>query len=615
MEACTLELYQKNIFRITRLPVDATPKEVARQAQKLQMMEEMGGSDAAPPSAFALTPPATTEQIRDALARMKEPEVRLVDEFFWYWPEQFGASKDDAAIQALLRGDGQSAIDLWVERENEGSLVAKHNLAVMFHMFAVDWTNYHVAYGLEEDRDDKIKGYWGDSFGRWEELVDSDDVWNLLKERVQSLEDEALTTGFVRRMRNVLPQALDRINAEAALQFAVQERMDWAQYHVEFMRQTHAGQDDVASTAELVLGPTRKRLEQELNSTEAQGRQHPESGSELAADLMQRCRPLMGIYDLFHGPEAHQRNDLFDLVAKTVLQLLLDHQKATNDNRSFVELTTQALHFATGSHIRERLIQCISFGEHKLAGETMGPLFASLHAIADGNNPAAVKLTQMKKQVLPLLPGMAMQVGVSSAAYREMVDSVANVLRNIGIEAHNKSSDFGTSEVAMQLALKLAVDEELKKRIQGDVAALQNSKRNALCHFCGSAPGASDAALQLMMFGNVQRHFMGDTNFSRVSVPIARCVGCKGLQDRAEHVGCAGWVACMAVGALVFGANSDDGWIGGLMFGGFIGWIMHYIIQAICKVSTKLKDPATHPEVIKLKAQGWRVGEKPGRFD
>ena len=117
----------------------------------------------------------------------------------------------------------------------------------MFHMFALDWTNHHVTYDIDLGRDEKIKGFWGDGFARWEELVDSDELWDILKERVRSLKDEALTTGFVRRMRRVIPLALDRVNAEAALKFAEQGRMDWAKFHVDYMRETNQGLDDVDS--------------------------------------------------------------------------------------------------------------------------------------------------------------------------------------------------------------------------------------------------------------------------------------------------------------------------------------------------------------------------------
>ena len=119
MEACTLELYKKNIFRITGLPVDATTKEIARQAQKLQMQEEMGGMITGSKPAFALQIDPTSEEIRAALSRMKEPQHRLVDEFFWYWPEKFGESKNDPAIQAMMSGDAKGAINIWRQRQQE----------------------------------------------------------------------------------------------------------------------------------------------------------------------------------------------------------------------------------------------------------------------------------------------------------------------------------------------------------------------------------------------------------------------------------------------------------------------------------------------------------------
>lgn len=476
LEACTLELYQKNIFRITGLPVDATPKEVAKQAQKLQMMLEdgMAGTAAGAKAAFPLAPPPTTEQIRDALARMKEPEHRLVDEFFWYWPEKFGSSKDDISIQALLAGDAQKAIEVWGERESEGSFAARHNLAIMFHMFAVDWTNHHVAYELDAGRDEKITGYWRDSFERWEALVDADELWEVLTERVRSLEDEALTTGFVRRMRRLLPQALDRVNAEAALKFAEQGRMDWAKFHVDFMRQTNQGQDDVESTAELVLTPIRKRLDQQLKSAQMQSERKPDQGTQLASDLMIASTPLMGIYDLFHGDEAHQRNDLFDSVAETVANLLVAHQKATGENRTFVKLLKQALQFASGMHVRERLMRNIAIGESNLASEQLEPIFNSLRTIENSTYGPAQKLQQVQRTILTQLPAWATTLGPNSETYNNLLNTVAIALREISVTAHNEGSDSATATAAINLALKLATDPDLKKRVSDDRNTLED---------------------------------------------------------------------------------------------------------------------------------------------
>jgi hypothetical protein len=634
IEACTLNLFEKNIFRITGLPVDASTKEVSRQAQKLQMLEEMGGATPNQ-AAFPLNPPPSTEQIREALARMKEPELRLVDEFFWFWPETFGDSKTDPAINALQSGDGQKAVDIWVERENNGSVTATHNLAVMFHMYAVDWTNHHLGNQeehsrvekqdspwappqkrvaiLDSGRDVKIKGYWKDAFDRWEQLADADDLWDVVKNRVRSLEDEALTIGFVRRMRALLPQAFDRINAEAALKFAEHGRMDWAQFHVDFMRETHAGLDDVNSTAEMVLAPTKRRVEQRLNSAHNEVDRHPEKGTQVALDLMSHCRPLMALFDLFHGADSHQRSDLFDEVAKTVANVVISYQKATGDNKAFVEILQQALDFASGSQIRERLIKNIAIGEGNLAANMLEPFFKSLESITEGAGTLSAKLEQLKAKILTQLPTLAAKLGSTSHAYRQLMDSVAIALRGLSIDAHNDHKDFQTAGEAIELAAKLAVDADLKLRIQNDASVLAENKKQSLCYFCGTQTAKADSVLQLAMYGEVNRYY-GGVQYRKGTVPIPRCGDCKGKQESASSTGCVIWVICLIIGIGVGMAYDEkSGWLMGAFLGGGVGWILSVIVAEAMKSSSGLKNPKDHSEVRKMILQGWSIGDGPSR--
>src|ERR1700693_3155112 len=90
LDAATIVIFRNNAFRITGLPVDATTREIRKQGDKLKMMEELGQGQAMHASVFAIRPPPTVYQIRDALRRLEDPETRLVEEFFWFWPQQFG---------------------------------------------------------------------------------------------------------------------------------------------------------------------------------------------------------------------------------------------------------------------------------------------------------------------------------------------------------------------------------------------------------------------------------------------------------------------------------------------------------------------------------------------
>jgi hypothetical protein len=179
---------------------------------------------------------------------------------------------------------------------------------------------------------------------------------------------------------------------------------------------------------------------------------------------------------LFHGAESHQRADLFDEVAETALDSLVDYQKATGDNHSFLQLLQQALLFASGSHLRERLIKNISIGKSNVAFETLEPVFTKLSNIEKSALQPWQKWAEIKSGILPKLPSLASSIGQTNEVYQQFMDSLAIVLRGIAIDAYNKFQDLATSDAAIQLALKLAVDPNLKTKINGDITTLERHK-------------------------------------------------------------------------------------------------------------------------------------------
>jgi hypothetical protein len=612
MAACNLSLYEKNIFRVTELPVDATAKDVSRQAQKQQMLAEMGGGSSSVKAPFALRYPPNEDQIREALARMKTPEDRIVDEFFWFWPEEFGNSKSDPAIQAMLTGDSQKAADIWRAGEKEGSYTAIHNIAIMYHMAAVDWTIHQLKHVNSDESYEEVKGYWDRSFRRWEKVAGMEEIWDCMKHRVRSMDDEALTTGFIRRMRSELPMALDRVNAEAALAFAEMGDMEWAEYHVRLMNETHQGLDDVEATAELVLEPTRKRVRQYVDSAEEKVRGNRAKGAELANQLLGKCRPSMAIYDLFHGKEAHQRADLFDEVAACATSLVISYQIETGDNIRFVEILKTSLDFASSSSLREKIIKNLSIGENNLNSQKFEPIFEKLKSFSGSKLNPAQKLNRIKAEILPSLPSLAPAKGQISTAYNALLDSVAISLRAISIDAHNAHNDFATAESAIQIALRIAVSEDLKTRLRDDAAQVKKSVEASSCHFCGVTGCNGESSLDIAMHGDVQRSY-GRVNFRKTTVSIPRCDACKKKHSNSESLGCGLAILAIIIGALIGGAN-DGNWIGGVIVGGILGFIFYLIYQFFTSFSNSAngcKKYEQHPAIVDMLRKGWIIGEKP----
>lgn len=475
LEAANLNIYRENPFRITGLPVDATAKEIARHADKLKQMEELGYGGKANTAAFALDPSPTIDQIREAMQRLKEPERRLVDEFFWFWPKTFGESANDPAIQALCAGDMAKAYEIWETEEGAPAtgFIANHNIAVMLHLVALDWTLYQINAEVDLAREEKIRGYWKDSFKRWEKIPSDDRLWDAVKTRIRSVGDPRLTTGFARRFADTLPAALDKINAEAGLKFAEQGRLEWARTHIQFMRETHQGLDDVAKTAELVLAPLRKRVTQHIKTARETTKKEPKKGGEAAKLLVDECSRLHFLYELFHSKDAHQKTELFDEVAAASVECVVDYQKSTDDNRLFVEVLRATMALATAVELRERIQRNLEIGEGNIRGEAIQPLYARLKTIRESKEVGKIRLGEVKKHLMPELASLAESQGADSELTRDFSEALAGTLRGISIDAHNDEDDFDTAAEAIRLAVRLAKSSELKKRCEDDLVVVE----------------------------------------------------------------------------------------------------------------------------------------------
>jgi CheY-like chemotaxis protein len=140
LDTATKDLFRNNAFRITGLSVEATRREEAKHADELKLREELGQSATTHAGAVALNPPPTLDQIREATGRLKDPEKRLIDEFFWFWPCEPGSTTPDPALEALASGNADAALKIWTANEpnpNSG-VVATHNIALFWQLRALD---------------------------------------------------------------------------------------------------------------------------------------------------------------------------------------------------------------------------------------------------------------------------------------------------------------------------------------------------------------------------------------------------------------------------------------------------------------------------------------------
>lgn len=474
VDAATKDLFRHNAFRITGLPVDATAREITKHADRLKLMQELGQGAAAHTGVVALKPPPTMDQIRDALQKLKDPEKRLLDEFFWFWPEEFGQRDSDAGIQAVLRGGLDQAVEIWSSREDEPSngVAAKHNLAILYHLCAVDWDSHAINGDADKARRAETTKYWQGSLKRWERLLSNDRFWDKVTNRIRQIDDARLTTGFVRRMRISLPQALSKINLDLALAFAEAGKFEDARRHVDLVRHTSYGAATLETTADLVLTPVRIRLKEHIRIAQERTAANPTDGASAARELVEQAKRSFALFDLFLSKGNDTRNELFDEVASTCNQIPVSYHKATGDDTTCLEIVRAALPFATSMELRQQIEKNINTLSGNLNIKKVDSIYTTLKSIQDSQVAPSLRLNRFRLEVLPAMSLAVTSLSASSEDHSRLFDSAATVLRGISLDAWNKHHDKVTALAANHLALEYVSSPELRNRLLEDDTTL-----------------------------------------------------------------------------------------------------------------------------------------------
>ena len=525
LEAATRDLFRANAFRVLGLTVEATVRKISKHGVKIMQMQELGLGSALLAVAFPLSPPPSHDEIRTTLQRLQDPEKRMVDEFFWFWPEQFGQSQLDPAIQALQAGDTEAAMKIWTLKEANptSAVVAMHNIAVMWHMTTLECENQSAGGSSGENWRPRLDGYWTDALRRWEHLVRDEILWEKLHERARQIGDPRLTSGFVHRFRQALPEAIGKIHGELALAYAEASETGAASTHARFMRETNRGLLDVEQTAQLVLASASHRLKEQI-ATAQRAAAKPADGAKAALGLAAQATQAVALFDVICGSNSRFRNDLFDEVADACNKIQLAYDRATGDEQKCIEALQAVLPFTTFGSLRARIQQNIIILTKRLAGKksrtnprpspatgqsdkeaqeqktarvltkifgekSLAAVIRNLNSMQAGKDLPAQKLATVNQFWLAKLEGALAELSIETDAAWYLSDAMGNLLRTISLQAAKRRRDMPTAMKANQLAFKFAKSPILWNNLKKDQQFFQ------------ATPGILNHLRRLVQFG------------------------------------------------------------------------------------------------------------------
>ena len=347
LKVATPELYRQNAFRVLGLPVNVTLREIERHRKKLEMMAKLDidSSDRKQGGYLPLDPPPDGDSIRQAMEHLREPEKRLIDEFFWFWPLKTDSS-EDKALELLSKQKIDEALNIWKKNEKEGCCVSTHNLAVFHHLAVLDKEKNSPGEEL-----DRCQLLWKSAFEEWQKLLENVKFWSLLTDRIRVLNDPRLTSETARDIYSSLPKALLLINAKLAVR-AAKEDKDTVERHIQLMKQSGFEERTIKDVLHEAASPIRERIKILCASVTHKAEENPQQANQLLRKLLEKTIPWLQAIDILLPKSSAVRETLHDEVAETVRSCTVIFGNETADWKECLWLIEQTLKIAIGTSLR-----------------------------------------------------------------------------------------------------------------------------------------------------------------------------------------------------------------------------------------------------------------------
>jgi hypothetical protein len=362
-EATRPETWRRNYCRVAGVLSEAADRDVARRFQAMEMRVRLAAGSGGPSAdmLLPLDPAPATEEIQAARERFADVDRRFLDEFFWFgWAATGGK---DAALDALRRGDEDSATAAWLARESASADAgaALHETGLLHLVRALDIEDL-------EQRGRLRKGAAADRWKRWDQvrtvwprIEAHDPFWTRVAARIARLDDPRLPPSYADVLRRDVARVVMTLEARVAVRAAERGQVGNARRHVKGLNEWADARPRGASPAlepamRTALEVTRKRLDSLVCGVEPVA-----TPADLESRLFRPAGELLAIVDVVL-PSGHAlRTADHDRVADAARSCLLRLSEEDDvDWDAIGEAVETALGIAEGDALRKRLTQDVA---------------------------------------------------------------------------------------------------------------------------------------------------------------------------------------------------------------------------------------------------------------
>ena len=363
LEAAQPNIYSINAFRILELPVDCGEQD---QSKRQKMIDIAKKNDQPPPAgpgrALPLDETPDFYTIHNALERLRDPERRFIDEFFWFWPHELGDGRGDEALAVLRERDLEGAVEIWTDYANTYSEenVSVHNLAILSHTLALDLENKSITVPLSEAQLKKLEIYWKQTYKRWKMLLSHEGFWSRLVARVKDFGDPRLDSSTVDEMRRMLPLGLLSINAHLAVLASEKNDQAAVDRQLQIMKTSGMENGHMDDAILRALEPSRERIKTFCKNAKSQADADPVHAILPSRNLLEQCQPLLEVIDRLLAKDTPSRQTIHDEVALRGLDCTIAYGNKTENWKDAKKLLEAYHKIAESPGIRRRLEENIN---------------------------------------------------------------------------------------------------------------------------------------------------------------------------------------------------------------------------------------------------------------
>jgi len=474
LKLATPSLYRGNAFRITGLDVDSTSSQVSRHIQKIEMAERLGVEGS---QLFGFLPPDTRPSlavIRDAKRRLDDPEARLLDEFFWFWPAEDTDSVADRALQALRRNDVRSAHKIWEQslRCSDDSC-AVHNLAVLNHLQALEHELSPVVLATTIEAPVDGQTLWAGAAEHWNRLSREPKFWARFQKRIREFDDPRLTVVVADQIRSSLPAAMANINALLAISAAQADNFNSSSVHLRRIKESGLPEEQGRRLLEKGLHNVVTRVGHVCKNAESEVDRTPDKTPEILATLVKETKPLREVLNYLLGGGNATRDAAHDDIANTIRKCLPQYGNKTKNYRACHDLLKEASHFAASAYVRSQCKADLDTVNELLADavmELLGGICKDAETVVTAEPRTAERAIRKLLADSDVLFRQLHEVTTSRSELRVLAyDYVARSARGCVIDFANATNNWTACVGLLEQCRSLASSGEVVKRIEEDL--------------------------------------------------------------------------------------------------------------------------------------------------